>query len=62
MQQEVLENLGAERQRVDGYPLVDAVEQRGEVQVRRQPQRHEAEAANVQARAKCFASVPPESM
>lgn len=35
--QEVGQHVGAESQRVDGYPLVDAVEQRGEVQIRRQP-------------------------
>jgi hypothetical protein len=34
--QEVLENLGSEFQRIDGYPLVDAVEQGGEVKIRRQ--------------------------
>ena len=45
----MLENLGAELQRIDGYPLVDAVEQRGEIQIGRQLQRREAEAANPQA-------------
>ena len=46
----MLEHLGAEHQRVDGYPLVDAVEQRREIQVGRQPQRDEAETPNAQAR------------
>src|SRR6202048_4727922 len=50
VRQKMLENLGAELQRIDGYPLVDAVEQRGEVQIRRQLQWGEAEAANPQAR------------
>ena len=61
MQQKVFENLGAELQRINGYPLVDAVEQRREVQVGRQLQRREPEAADPQ-RAKGFASVPPDSM
>ena len=50
MQQEVLEDLSAERQRLDGYPLVDAVEQRGEVQLGRQPQRNENKTANAKTR------------
>ena len=37
----MLENSGAELQRVHGYPLVDPVEQRREIQVRRQLQRRE---------------------
>jgi hypothetical protein len=36
MQEEMLEDLGAELQGVDGYPLVDAVEQGGEIEVGRQ--------------------------
>ena len=44
--EEPVEHPGAELQRVGGHPLVDAVEQRGEVQVAGQPQRREAEAAD----------------
>src|SRR3954462_391988 len=47
--QEMLENLSAELQCINGYPLVDAMEQRGEVQIGRELQRGEAEAANPQA-------------
>ena len=50
VRQEVCQHLGAEFQRVDGYPFIDPVEQRREIQIRRQPQRREAEAANTQAR------------
>src|SRR5271156_4297279 len=48
--QEVCQHFGAEPERVDGYPFVDTVEQRREIQIRRQAQRGEAEAANTQAR------------
>lgn len=61
MQQEVLEHLRAELQRIDRYPFVDAVEQGGEVQVGWQPQRAKPK-QRIPKRAKCFASVPPESM
>src|SRR6185295_4760508 len=50
VQQKMLENLGAERQRINGYPLVDPVEQRREVELRRQFQGREAEAADAKAR------------
>ena len=46
--QERVEHPGAELQRVHRHPLVDAVEQRGEVQLRRQLQRGEAEAADAE--------------
>src|SRR3954447_11163384 len=46
--QEAVEHADAELQRLDGDPLVDAVEQRGEVQLRRQLQRREAEAAHAE--------------
>src|SRR5918997_2354373 len=46
--QEAVEHPDAELQRLDRHPLVDAVEQRGEVEVRRQPQRREAEAPHAQ--------------
>ena len=49
----MLENLGAELQRINGYPLVDAVEQRREIQVGRQPQRGKPETPNSQPR-ECF--------
>src|SRR3954447_22586838 len=47
--QEPVEHPDAELQRLDRHPLVDAVEQRGEVQLRRQLQRREAEAAHAEA-------------
>src|SRR3954447_21219821 len=47
--QEAVEHPDAELQRLHRNPLVDAVEQRGEVEVRRQPQRREPEAAHAQA-------------
>src|SRR3954454_5347269 len=47
--QEPVEDPDAELQGLDRHPLVDAVEQRGEVQVGRQPQRREPEAAHAQA-------------
>src|SRR5699024_436870 len=47
--QEVFQHFRAELQCVDRNPLVHAVEQRGEIEVRRQPERDEAEAANTQA-------------
>jgi len=46
VQQEMLENTGAELQRIDGYPFIDAVEQCGEVKIRRKLQRREPESAN----------------
>src|SRR3954468_7514590 len=46
--QEAVEHPDAELQGLHRHPLVDAVEERGEVQVRRQPQRREAEAAHAQ--------------
>ena len=46
--EEPVEDPGAELQRVGRHPLVDAVEQRGEVQVGGQPQRREAEAADAE--------------
>src|SRR3954471_6500891 len=47
--QEAVEHPDAELQRLARPPLVDAVEERGEVQFRRQPQRREAEAAHPEA-------------
>src|SRR3954451_1529719 len=47
--QEAVEHPDAELQRLDGDPLVDAVEQRGEVQLRRQLERGEPEAAHAEA-------------
>src|SRR4051794_26596028 len=47
--QEAVEHPDAELQRLDGDPLVDAVEQRGEVELRRQLERGEAEAAHAEA-------------
>ena len=46
--QEAVQHADAEPQRLGRHPLVDAVEHRREVQVRRQPQRREAEAAHAQ--------------
>ena len=46
--EEPVEHAHAELQRVDRHPLVDAVEQRHEVEVGRQPQRREPEAADAQ--------------
>src|SRR4051812_47993668 len=45
-QQDALEHPGPELQRVHRHALVDAVEERGEVEVRGQAQRGEAEAAH----------------
>src|SRR4051812_28310307 len=56
--QEAVEHPDAELQRLDGDPLVDAVEQRGEVQLRRQLERGEAEAAHAEA-LEALASGPP---
>src|SRR5215213_8703135 len=47
--QEPVEHPDAELQRLHRHPLVDPVEERGEVEIRRQPQRREAEAAHAQA-------------
>src|SRR5580693_5420967 len=46
--QEAVQDAGAEPQAVDGDPLVDTVEHPGEVQLGRQLQRREAEAADAQ--------------
>src|SRR5688500_17308508 len=46
--QEPVQDPDAEPQRLDRNPLVDAVEERREVEVRRQPQRREAEAAHAE--------------
>ena len=46
--EEPVEDPGAELQRVRRHPLVHAVEQRGEVEVRRQPQRGEAVGAHAE--------------
>ena len=59
--QEALEHPGAELQCIDGYPLVDPVEQRGEVQLRRQPSGMKPK-HRIPSRAKCLASVPPDNM
>ena len=48
MREEAVQHPDAELQRLDRHPLVDAVEQRGEVEVRRQPQRGEPEAAHAE--------------
>src|SRR3712207_5870627 len=48
--EEAVEDPRAELQGVDRDPLVDAVEQPGEVEVRRQPQRREPVAADPQLR------------
>src|SRR5215218_2538318 len=47
--QEPVEHSDAELQRLHRHPLVDPVEERGEVEVGRQPQRRETEAAHAQA-------------
>ena len=47
--EEPVEDPRPELQRVDRHPLVDAVEERGEVEVGGQPQRREAEAAHARA-------------
>ena len=60
--QEAVQHPGAELQRVDRHPLVDAVEHRRRSPGRRQLQRREAEAARCRAGAKDLSSVPPESM
>ena len=49
----MLENTGPEGQSIDGYPFVDTVEQRREIQVRRQFQRDKPETPNSQPR-ECF--------
>src|SRR6476646_3444844 len=46
--QESIQHPGSERQRVDRHPLVDPVEQRGEVEVGWQQKRGETEAAYAQ--------------
>ena len=48
--EEPVEHPHAELQRVQRHPLVDAVEHAGEVEVGRQPQRREAEAADAEQR------------
>src|ERR1700689_665857 len=48
--QEIVEHPGAELQRRDRDSLVHAMEHAREVELRRQPQRREAEAANSQPR------------
>src|SRR6516225_7676377 len=46
--QKTVQDAGAEPQAVDRDAFVDAVEHSGKVQIRRQPQRREAEAAQAQ--------------
>src|SRR5690242_16275727 len=44
--QKMCQHLGSKPKRVHGYPFIHTVEQRGKIQLRRQPQRGKAETTN----------------
>src|SRR2546429_3907744 len=58
--QEPVENSHAELKSLDGDTLVNAVEQRGEVEIRRQPQRGEPEAADADLAPRLGVGTPGE--